>query len=421
MKHKVLNNIAAKEYPKYVVTLMYAYLFCYYVRPQDNIPGMGIVPWVGVLFLIVTIYGFFNFKISLLKTPVGLIFWLGVMFGLVGIGAISPASFKLAIKWMFQTFPQCVMLYLVFKSGSQIKGLFHWWCVIYFFMAIITIKNAPRGPGDFTNDPNDAALALSMGLPFVFYAAQQLDLSKKLKYFYYLTVILILVGIIFTTSRGGFLGLLAAILVIWWLSKSRVKIALYSFLIAMTAGILVMGVLPSGYIDEVNSISDPNDETRIERFRTWEMGWIMFKDKPLVGIGAGNFMYTTANYQRKTSWWTRNEKSLVGRSAHSLYFQILPELGLIGIMFYAYAMIYAPLKLYVLRKKTTGVDEQDELVRLLSNSLIAAMAAYAVSGAFISVAYYPHIPIWITMYAIIIRYSNTNLDQSISTVTTSKV
>jgi hypothetical protein len=46
------------------------------------------------------------------------------------------------------------------------------------------------------------------------------------------------------------------------------------------------------------------------------------------------------------------------------------------------------------------LDSNQRQIKLFCQSLIAAMAVYAIAGAFISVAYYPHIPIWLAMYTI---------------------
>lgn len=398
-----VSQYSPKDMPKYVLPMLYAYLFIYYVRPQDNVPGLSIfnvIHWVGILFLVVTVYGFSRFKSEFLKVPVALVFWLGVWFAVSGIGAYAQVSFKISLKWMLWLFPQCVAIYAVFSTHDNVKKLIKLWCVIYLFLGLTTLKNAPRGAGDFTWDPNDAALALSMGLPFAVYAMQLKELGKPKLYLFICVVIV--AGVVMTESRGGFLGLVAVVLTIWWLSKNRMKYAFYSILFAAVAGIFILQFLPSDYISQVKSIDNPKDLTRVERIHTWEISWIMFKHHPFWGVGAGNFIFEDGKYERETSWWTGNEKSLAGRVAHSLYFQVLPELGIFGFLMYCYAIVYAPLKLLRLRKCFEN-DENERVYYLLCNILVASMAGYAIAGAFIAVAYYPHVPMWITMYAMVTK------------------
>ncbi len=406
-----MGKFEVSEVPEYAVKLMYAYLFCYYTRIVDNVPGLNIVPWMGIMFLFVTIWGFTRFKVQYLSTPIGLILVLGILFALTGIGAVSVISYKMAFHWVFEKLPQCMALYVVFCGRDRLKSLLDLWCVIYFFMALFTIKNTPYGAGDFTRDPNDACMALAMGIPLVFYVSCLKSTGRKKRLCLYGVLGLLFVGIVMTGSRGGFLSLIGVLGVMWWLSRARLKIFLYSATLGLTiGGTVLLTVLPEGYFKEMESINNPEDGTRVERFRTWEIGWLMFLDKPLVGAGAGNFKHTSKAYQPLTTWWTGRQKSLAGRASHSLYFQVIPELGIVGIGLFLYIIFYLPFKLYLGRKqyaKDRETDEDAEILYMWSNWLIASMAAYAVAGAFISVAYYPHIPIWLTMYAIFLRHDST--------------
>jgi O-antigen ligase len=392
-----------KHIPKYAVFFAYAYLFVYYTRLQDNVPGLAAFPWVGGLFLLFTVWGGLQLLIqkeNYFAKPIALVFWLGVLFAITGIGAVSVVSYQLSMKWILMTFPQCVALVIVFSSFTGLKKLHNFWVIIYCVMALFTIKNAPLGPGDFSRDPNDAALALGMGIPFAFYALYQANMSSKRRIFYCVVLVLLFVGIVVTSSRGGFLGMVGGLLAIWWMGRNRFKMAMYALIAMISAGGLLLSVIPENYIDDMQSINDTKNSTRIERFRTWEVGWEMVKANPLKGVGAGNFSNTVHLYQDRTSWWTGAEKSLSGRSSHSLYFQIMPELGPIGVLIYFYIMCVLPLRLLRITKQFDVTDPKQLQIRLFSQALIASMAVYAIAGAFISVAYYPHLPIWLAMYTI---------------------
>ena len=73
-----------------------------------------------------------------------------------------------------------------------------------------------------------------------------------------------------------------------------------------------------------------------QRMFTWGIGWEMFLANPVFGVGQANFPWTIGEYMGGRTWQT---KSLAGRQAHSLYFTLLPELGLVGVMLFG-AMIY---------------------------------------------------------------------------------
>ncbi len=392
--------------------LVFLYLFFYYVRPQEIIPGFAEVRFAGILFLITTIWGVLHFRPFVLKTPLSIILILAFVFFLSGLGAINTGPFKLFVNYIIEVFPQCLAIYVIFDSKERILNLVKLWLLIYFLMALITIKNGGLGPGDFTLDPNDAAMALAMGIPFFAYALRFLSLTAKQRIFCKIAIITLIVAIVVTGSRGGFLGLLAVLLLLWWFSRKKIRIALISFFIGLAIVVGGLSLLPTDYAKEIESINDPNDETRLERLNTWEVAWEMYKDNPFLGVGAGGFKYNAGFYQRMTSWWTEEHKSLQGRVTHSLVFQIISEVGTIGALVYLYVLIYLPLKLNGIRKKLDESLEENRLILFWSLTLIVSMGGFFVAGAFISVAYYPHIPVWITMYAILTRYLHSSINEA---------
>jgi probable O-glycosylation ligase (exosortase A-associated) len=394
--------------------LAYSYIFFYYVRPQEYIPGLNSIPTSGVLFLLTSIWGWFHFRSHIFKTPIGFIFLIGVLLFLSGIDAVNVSSYKISFKYIVELFPQCITLFLIFNTKERIVSLIKFWWLIYFLMSLITIYNGGLGPGDFTNDPNDASLALTMGLPWCIYSIRFLDITKWQKLFCIITSLILILAIVKTGSRGGFLGLVAMLLVLWWFSEKRTRNAVYSFMVLLALSTTVISMLPDNYIEEMQSINDTEDSTRVERIRTWEVAWIMFKDNPIVGVGGNNFPYNAGYYQRETSWWTGNEKSLNGRFTHSVYFQILSELGILGSLTYLFIFLSLPLRLHKFRKRQRSSPQiYDKLDEMFSLTLMLSMVAYLISGAFISVAYYPHIPIWLTMYAILIRYRSQITEENL--------
>jgi O-antigen ligase len=248
-----------------------------------------------------------------------------------------------------------------------------------------------------------------VGIPYVFYAAFLPDCTKKWRYFCYITLILMLLGVVLSSSRGGFLGVIAVFGAMWWLSVKRGKIAMAGCLIGIVAGSVLLSLLPPAYLADMESINDKEDGTRIERFHTWEIGWEMFKDKPIFGVGAGSFANTSHLYEAKTSWYTGHEKSLSGRAAHSLYFQVIPELGIIGICIFAYILFYLPLSLIGRARSLSYENKEERLKKIYLNILITSMAGYVIAGAFISVAYYPHMPMWLIMFSIY-KYMDRNTE-----------
>ena len=138
---------------------------------------------------------------------------------------------------------------------------------------------------------------------------------------------------------------------------------------------------------------------------TWGIGWEIFTANPVFGIGQGNFPWTIGEYMGGRTWQT---KSLAGRQAHSLYFTLLPELGLVGVIIFG-SMIYlnyrdtrvsrflpvAPRSASLRRGTEQAKDVQVVRASLFGNAILGGMIGYLMTSAFISTLYYP--TFWILM------------------------
>lgn len=105
------------------------------------------------------------------------------------------------------------------------------------------------------------------------------------------------------------------------------------------------------------------------------------------------------------TWQT---KSLAGRQAHSLYFTLLPELGLVGVIIFG-SMIYlnyrdtrvsqflpaVPRSMSLRPDRKPVKDEQVVRATLFGNAILGGMIGYLATSAFISTLYYP--TFWILM------------------------
>jgi tetratricopeptide (TPR) repeat protein len=103
------------------------------------------------------------------------------------------------------------------------------------------------------------------------------------------------------------------------------------------------------------------------RWQFWESSLDAWRDRPLVGHGAGSF----------EAWWTEHGSlSLFVRDAHSLYLETLAELGLLGFALLAAALL-AGLggALHRLRART---DEQREAAAAATAACVAFVAAAAI-------------------------------------------
>jgi probable O-glycosylation ligase (exosortase A-associated) len=240
--------------------------------------------------------------------------------------------------------------------------------------SIYAISHQGTGPGGILNDENDLSLFLLVYMPLVlFVISQERALLKKILWIG--SVLLIVVAIFFTKSRGGFVGLCAVAAAYWWCSKKKLKVLLIFFMVVFL-GIAIGG---NAYKDEITSITNLKENTARTRLLSWKAGFDMFVDNPL-GVGGYNFSVLFPDYQPEEM-----NRNMWGRAAHSIWFTLLPETGVVGFVLYL-SIIMMNIRDIKLLFRAVG----DDFFHLLAISLSASFLGFFAAATFLSVLYYPY-------------------------------
>lgn len=277
-----------------------------------------------------------------------------------------------------------ILLIAVLTIGlTNTKERFHYLAlVICLSFAFYSVKGAPRGllqgvhlhgpEGSMIADNNDFALALNMVLPFFVY----LGISEKLRWrkiLFFFVFILTILAIIFTYSRGGFLGLCAVLICL--VLKSRRKGL--NIVVLIIATVLFLNFAPQDYknrfVERVQSIKEyEQDNSAMGRIYAWQAAWRMAQDRPLTGVGFRMFV-PMFNYYH---WFQP-------RVAHNSYLQLLAENGFIALTIFLLLLILSFLKLRNIRKKIPW-NQQSVWIHNYSHMLEAGFVGYIVSAMFLS-------------------------------------
>jgi O-antigen ligase len=416
--NSITSTLSKKESMRPFYLILF-YLFLEYGRPQAILPFLSYLHLPAVTIVLLGLSGFFSgrFKWDDKQTKLYL-----VLLGLMVIhGPIAVNNF-----WTLMIFIAMSLNFIVYLSMSNVidnqekyKKLVNAWFFIHIFLSVVGIKNMGRGVGGFLGDENDLCMTLNMILPFSFFLA--LYESGKKRTFYIVITCLFLFVIILTQSRGGFVGLGATTIYCWIRTKRKALTALIVGLLA----VFVVLVAPQTYWDQVRSITEEGITTGTgeERVYTWGVGWHMFLDNPIMGVGQGNFPFVFRKYEVEAGHGEEgyHGRSVAGRAAHSIYFTLLPELGLIGTFLFI-SMVLSNIKdLNVIKKisrthKNTTAGDQTTRFYYIAMALEGSLISYLASGVFISTLYYPNF--WILMGFIIslkkILISNTKSFQALS-------
>lgn len=270
-----------------------------------------------------------------------------------------------------------------------LKFLFLVVCLI----AVWVLTHGGTGPGGFLQDENDAALVLITGLPLAGFCLANTE-AKKTRFFIAAGFLLIISAVVATSSRGGFLGLVAVTSLILWYSRKRWRNIFLVIVFSLSAGGIVLSVLPEGYVDDMKTIENTNEGTANLRFLHWTTAMEIFKDNPIFGVGPDNYPWRSYEYFHLSPYFVEGARFRAGRQAHSLYFTLIPELGLVGISIFIFLIVKYFGRIRAFEKTFNNradeeLDKNERITKSAIKSLKISMAGFLVSGAFISVLYYP--------------------------------
>ncbi|MFO0687464.1 MAG: O-antigen ligase family protein [Myxococcota bacterium] len=284
------------------------------------------------------------------------------------------------------------MAWLLARLDFFRRGMWAW-TLIMTYLGLFGLASGGFGPGGIIGDENELALACNTAVPMAYFGAVS---SRGWKRLVYAGIgLVLLASIVISLSRGGFVGLVGIVGYIILISKYRLR-AIAG--IAIAAAVFYVAV-PRTYINEVLSIGqeasgEVEDGTGDIRLFLWQTAFNMWKDNPILGVGAGNSRYNTGKYQADWEGPLYSGKDWSGMAIHSGFFELLSEMGSAGVFFYG-AMIanhFAVLRgVRRLARKTRGIPSalRDEM-EMYSGALAAGMIGYLGSGLFLSVAYHPY-------------------------------
>jgi probable O-glycosylation ligase (exosortase A-associated) len=398
--------------------LVMGYLFVDYGRPQD---------WVKVLEVLhpgVLVLGGGILALLFAKRPpipkLGKYMMIFTLLMAIGIpGATNNFSaFNYTKNFALLIFGAALPIMVFVDSYRRMVILSKFWVAIHVPLAVYSILHKGVGIGSFLGDENDLCLVINMIIPYAFFLLL-VSRSQLEKMLLLGSIAIFLLAVIASLSRGGFVGLTTVAFFIWLKLPRKILATVIVGMLALT----FLAMAPDSYWNEMNTIktADSENDTGHQRLYLWGIGWEMFLDNPVMGVGPGNYQYNNSQYS------SEHEKGrgvhIWGKVAHSLYFTLLPELGILGVFVFVLLLVggwkqRAAIRKYARRTLTRDgpPSEKATEVKMLSHLAMAmdvALVAYLVTGAFIAVLYYPHF--WIlTAFTVALKrvFDEVTVEQS---------
>jgi len=368
---------------------VYLFTLMLYARPNDLFPALGDFPLVKIVSISVLLI-YIGSKISAGER---LSVWTLEMTMLMVIAALGlllmpiAASPKQSMDMLTDIYLKTVIIFIMMVNLIDTRQrIFSMWKLVVICGAALgvgAIKSYINGEfavkglrieglvGGMFENPNDLATALDLLLPFA--VALTLISKGRARLFYLACAAILAVGVLFTLSRGGFLGLIASGgVLLWKLGRwRRLKTTLG---VALICGIL-LAVMPGGYGARIVTIfNTEQDQTGSaqQRRELLERAASVAISRPIVGVGMGNF----------------HIYSIKEKAAHNSYLEIAAELGVMGLIAYL-ILILAPLRsLYRIERQTREMrTKREREMYWLSVCMQAAFVAYMVCSFFASIQY----------------------------------
>ncbi len=195
--------------------------------------------------------------------------------------------------------------------------------------------------------------------------------GRKIRYLYWLLLLVNILALYYTKSYGGYLALLVG-LVFYLIMYSRQNIKMRKLLLLSgVALVLLSGVIVSSQ-DKFQNYLKGGDRTSIStRQQIWQTSVLLIKEKSILGWGLGNFQESYRSrvkqlYPKPLEW------NVV--KAHNLYLNLWIEMGILGLLVFLYLII----KIFFILKSELKTEIKERKMFIIS--LLSAVVAILVHG-----------------------------------------
>lgn len=243
------------------------------------------------------------------------------------------------------------------------------------------------GSTGFFANASDFGVGMCVIFPvagYLFFAQEK----KHIRLLLFVSGVIFLAAILVCGSRGALVGALAAGAAA--LIKNPRKSAALLMLTMVLVGVVYF--LPEASKERVESGMEwEQDKTASHRIYLWKQGLKMFRDYPIFGVGPHNYPIVRFEHYRE------NDPAPGPYAAHSVYIEALTELGIVGVtplivLFGLFFRLNSLTRKHLLATDPAG---KRSFYYCLAYGLDLGMIGFLASAAFVSVLYYPHI--WILM------------------------
>jgi O-antigen ligase len=194
--------------------------------------------------------------------------------------------------------------------------------------------------------------------------------------------------VVFTFSRGTTIALVLSLIIFFWIYKLKPA----QLIVILVLGIAMLAFAPPTYYQRLLSIADvlptSNGEINIHKDRAIQgrasenlTAWIMFMNRPFMGVGLNNFAYLYQDYTKTLGL----APSATNRSPHNLYLEVAAEQGVVGLIVFLIMIVLALRSVLHARRRFIAAGMED--YANMTTGFAIAFAGYLFAALFVHAAY----------------------------------
>ncbi|MGS0755985.1 putative O-glycosylation ligase, exosortase A system-associated, partial [Roseateles sp. GG27B] len=223
-------------------------------------------------------------------------------------------------------------------------------------------------------DNNEFALALVMTIPLLRFLQLQ-GQQRWLKFGLVVSMVLCAASALGSQSRGALLAIVAMAIFFWIKGKNKLPVGV----LLIVVGSILIAFMPDQWSQRMNTINSyEEDRSALGRISAWWTAWNLAWHYP-AGVGF--------NVARADLFALYSPYPDMVHAAHSIYFQVLGNHGFVGLFMFLAIWFTTWRNASWILKNATKYPEAKWCVDI-ANMMQVSLVAYAVGGAFLSLAYF---------------------------------
>lgn len=311
------------------------------------------------------------------KVIIFLFFWMIIS---VPLSIFPGHSFEFLTEVLWKVIAIFLMILAYGSSKERFDKIIWTYIMALGFLSTLTLVDA-GGISRFSvgggYDPNDTALQFLMAFPFFVWKFR--SSTGIMKIVTGAGSIILLIGIVATKSRGGFVGLMAVTAIMIFQMNRTENLGIVKIFLLITVMASIMNYFGgSEYQESISTIFNPSADYNITsdtgRLAIWERGIDILLKNPLQGVGVDNYITADGRlYADVGSRWN---------TAHNSFIQIGAELGFPGLFAFCF-LIWGSIKR---TRNIISVSKNVDLNnyrRITAYSIIGSWVGYIVGGFFL--------------------------------------